>query len=82
MRFLNGDEQTALRNVQAYFTPDEAVELCSALSKLLANPEANNHEHVFSKDGSREISVSLITSAKLQDLSGYSAAEQKMFKER
>ena len=82
MRFLDGDKQTALRKVHAYFRQKEAAELCSALTKLLADPEANEHEHVFSKDGSREISVSLVTSTKLQDPSAYSAAEQKMFKER
>jgi hypothetical protein len=51
------------------------------LKKLLADPEANEHEHVFSKEGRREISVSVITSAKLRNLDRYSKAERAMFEE-
>ncbi len=82
MRILDGDKQIPLRNVQLYLTPREAEKFCQALKLLLVDPDANEHEHVFAEDASREISVSLLTPAKLRDLSGYSKAERKMFEER
>lgn len=81
MRFLNADEQTSIFNVQMYLTVDEADALHGALARLLRDPSAIEHEHVLAGDGLRELSVSLVTPEKLIDLSGYSKAEQAMFKE-
>lgn len=78
MRILDTDKQSSLRGVQLYFTPEEAAELKKKLERLLADPEANEHEHLLA-DG-REISFSLITPSKLSNLSRYSQAEQKMFR--
>jgi hypothetical protein len=82
MRLLDGEEQVPLWNVQLYLTPAEASELVAALNKLLADPEANEHEHVLSRESGREISVSLVTPTKLSDLSGYTPAERKMFEDK
>lgn len=75
-------EEVPLWNIQIYLTPAEARELVAGLNKLLVDPEANEHEHVLSTERGREISVSLTTSTKLKDLSGYISAERKMFDEK
>jgi hypothetical protein len=82
MRLLDGEKQVGLWNVQMYLTPAEARELVAGLSKLLMDPEANEHEHVLSTESGREISVSLITPTKLKDMSGYTSAERRMFEEK
>ncbi len=80
MRILDGESQVPLHEVQLYLTPEEASEFRAKLEQLLKNPDANEHEHLIS-DG-REVSFSIITPAKLKNLSRYSSAEQKMFKAR
>jgi len=80
MRILNGDKQTALYKAQLYFTFEEALKFVHALQELLRDPEANEHEHVISSDG-RDVSISIATPRKLQDLNSYSPAEQRMFQE-
>lgn len=82
MRLLDGERQVPLWNVQLYLTPAEAKELTAALNKLLVDPEANEHEHVLSRESGREVSVSLVTPRKLKDLSGYTPAEREMFGEK
>ena len=82
MRLLDGEKQVPLWNVQLYLTPAEASELVAALNKLLVDPEAKEHEHVLSRESGREISVSLVTLTKLNDLSGYTPPERKMFQEK
>lgn len=69
MRILDGDQQLPVWNVQLYLTPSEAHQIVAALTRLLTDPEENDHEHVASLDGLREISVSLVTPRKLEDLS-------------
>ena len=80
MHILDGEKQTPLNEVQFYLTPEEAIELREKLDTLLKDAEANEHEHIIS--GDREISFSLITPTKLKNLSGYSAAERKMFERK
>ena len=77
MYILDGDKQTPLHHVQFYLTPAEAIDLREKLASLLKDVETNEHEHIIS--GGREISFSLITPTKLENLSDYSAAERKMF---
>lgn len=81
MRILDGDNQTPLFQAQLYLTPDEARAFIHALNALLRDPDSNQHEHIFSGDGRRDISISLITPSKLNELHRYSAAEQAMFRE-
>ena len=82
MRLLDADQQLPLWNVQLYLTTSEAHQVVAALTRLLNDPEANDHEHVAALDGLREISVSLVTPRKLEDLSRYTEAERRMFEER
>lgn len=82
MRMLDADGDRSVYQLRLYLTPGEAAELRQALDELLVNPEANEHRHVFAEDSRREISFSLVTSTKLRDLSGYTAAEQRLFAER
>ena len=82
MRLLDGEKQVPLWSVQLYLTGSEAKELIVALTKLLVAPEANEHEHILSRESGREISLSIVTPSKLKNPSGYTAAEQKMFKEK
>ena len=82
MRLLDGDKQVPLHIVQLYLTLGEATKLRDALTNLLIDPEANAHEHISAEDGTRELSVSVVTEAKLKNVGRYSKAEQKMFTER
>ena len=77
MRILDTEKQARLYEVQLYLTPDEAADLRDKLDVLLRKPDANAHEHLIT-DGA-EMSFSLITPAKLKDMSGYTAAEHKLF---
>ena len=77
MRMLDAEKQTRLYDVQLYLTPEEARELRENLEKLLRNPDAKEHAHLISDGG--EMSFSLMTQAKLQDMSAYTAAERKLF---
>ena len=56
----------------------EAQELVRELNELLREPEANEHFHLFSKDGGGELSVSIVTQAKLTQ-GGYTAEEREAF---
>jgi hypothetical protein len=46
MRMLDTDGDRSVHQLQLYLTPREAQELRTALDRLLADPEANEHEHV------------------------------------
>jgi hypothetical protein len=81
MRILDTDNQGPVRRAQLYLSAREAGALRQALDRLLQDPEANAHEHVFAEDGSRELSVSIVTQAKLQDARRYTDAERRMFAE-
>jgi hypothetical protein len=67
MRILDAENQRSVHQLQLYLTPREAQELRTALDRLLVDPEANEHEHVFAEDTGRELSVSIITPAKLRE---------------
>jgi hypothetical protein len=82
VRMLDAEGDRSVYQLQLYLTPTEARELRSALDRLLVDPEQNEHEHVFAEDSGRELSLSLLTPAKLRDLSGYTAAEQRLLHER
>jgi len=82
MRLLDVENKSSLWNLQLYLTEKEAKELHSELEKLLKDPEANEHFHVFSEDSGREISCSIITPTKLSDISTYSKLEQEILKEK
>ena len=80
MRMLDSDREQRVRVLQLYMTAREAEELCKGLSKLLENPERNDHFHVFAKNMSSEISVSIVTKSKLNS-GGYTAIESRIFSE-
>jgi hypothetical protein len=68
-----------LLQLQLYLSRDEAIELREHLDSLRADPEANEHRHVFSRDGHSELSVSIVTPRKIQGL-GYTELETKVLK--
>jgi len=82
MRMLDADRKQSVRVLQLYLSPREAAELRNTLGKLLSEPEQNEHEHIFAEDMSREISFSILTPAKLRDLSGYTDLERKVLQAR
>jgi len=59
-----------------YLTQNEAEEFRNELNKLLKDPEANKHFHIYEDNMSREISCSIITEKKLKDLKGYNKLER------
>ena len=81
MRILDTDNQGPVRRIQLYLTPREAADLRDALDQLLDDPEATANERVLAEDGSRDISVSIVTASKLRALRRYSDAERRMFAE-
>jgi hypothetical protein len=81
MRILDTDNQGPVRRIQLYLTPREATDLRHALDTLLEDPEAIDHEHVPAEDASRDLSVSIVTAAKLRQPEHYTDAERRMFSE-
>ena len=82
MRMLDAENKKSIWNLQLYLTPGEAEKLSDQLSKLLKDPEANEHLHVLCENSGRELSCSLITKQKLSDLSGYTKEEQRILSEK
>lgn len=82
MRMIDVDKQSAVRGLQLYLTPEETVEFRKELDRLLANPEANEHSHISSEDRGRELSFSIITKKKLENIKGYAKLEQKILTEK
>ena len=78
MRMLDPNTGEPLGQLQLYLSTAEARKLVDELRKLLDDPEANEHFHVFSEDGADELSCSVVTEAKLS-ASGYTPEERRAF---
>ncbi|NIM51416.1 MAG: hypothetical protein GTO22_19565 [Gemmatimonadales bacterium] len=78
---LDSDRKAPVQALQLYLTQREAEELRDGLSVLLRDPEANKHIHVYDDHMSRELSCSVVTAAKLQDLSRYTKLERRILSE-
>jgi hypothetical protein len=81
MRMLDTDNQGPVRRVQLYLTPGEAAALRRALDRLLQDPEGSEYERVVAEDASRDLSLSIVTAAKLADVERYTDTERRMFSE-
>ena len=81
MRILDTDNQGPVRRIHIYLTPAEAEHLRQALDRLLRDPEASEAERVVADDGSRDLSVSIVTPGKLREVKRYTDAERRMFAE-
>ena len=81
MRMLDAEKEVSVRNLQLYLSPSEAQFFRKELDKLLADPEAIEHSHVFADDMSREISFSIFTPQKLKASPHYTKLERKIFDE-
>jgi|RhiMetdeSRZDD1v2_1073273.scaffolds.fasta_scaffold667578_3 hypothetical protein len=81
MRILDTDNQGPVRRIHVYLTPEEAEKLTRALTRLVRDPEASEAQRVVADDGSRDLSVSIVTPAKLHDVRRYTDAERRMFAE-
>ena len=82
MKMLDVEGKSSIWNLQLYLTVPEAEELQKELAKLLINPEANEHFHLFSEDSGRELSCSILTKMKMEGISSYSKLEQKILLEK
>jgi hypothetical protein len=82
MRMLDVENQQSVCNLYLYLSPKEAEEMRNQLSKLLTDPDANEHFHVFCENSDRELSCSIITDQKLNNLSGYTELERKILSEK
>ena len=81
MRMIDFDRKCSIKSIAMYLTPDEAKQLSNELDKLLKDPEANEHFHINDKGYSREVSCSIITEKKLQNLKNYNELEQQVLGE-
>lgn len=78
MRMISFDNNSSIKSISLYLTPDEASQLKEELENLLRDPEAHEHFHIYDlKDPNREISCSIITENKLRNLSSYNKLEQQ-----
>lgn len=77
MRILD-PENRDMPQVLIYLSALEARKMVDELSKLLDDPEAHEHFHLFSEDGGPELSCSIVTAAKLAG-SRYTAEERQAF---
>jgi hypothetical protein len=82
MRMLDVERESSILNLQLYLTVSEAKELQNELAKLLTDPEANEHFHIFSDDPGRGLSCSIVTKKKMERISSYSKLEQKVLLEK
>jgi hypothetical protein len=64
MWIVDPQRKKGIPEAQLYVTLAEARQLRDAMIKLIADPEANEHEHL-GEDG--EFSISIITNRKLSD---------------
>ena len=74
--------KAAVRLLQLYLAPKEALEFRNELDRLIANPEANEHSHIYSEDTSCELSFSILTENKLKNIKSYTKLEQKILTEK
>jgi hypothetical protein len=81
MRMIDFDRKCSVKTLAMYLRPSEAKQLRDELSKLLQDPEAKEHFHIFDNDMSREISCSIITEKKLKNLKRYNKLEQQILRE-
>ena len=82
MKMLDVENKSSIRNLQLYLTESEAKQLQAELSKLLSNPEANEHFHLMAEGSGREISCSIITPNKMSNISSYTKLEQQILTEK
>jgi len=78
MRMIDGEKKVSVNRLGLYLTVQEAEALKEELSKLLENPETNDHFHIYQEDNSREISCSIITDKKLRNIKNYNKLEQQI----
>ncbi len=81
MRIIDLDRKCQVKSLSIYLTPNEAEQFRDELDKLLKDPEADEHFHIHEDDISREISCSIITEKKLQNLNRYNKLEQAVLGE-
>ena len=82
MRMLDPQEKKSIRELQLYLSVREAKELVHELNGLLGDPESFDHSHVYSDDGSRQLSMSILTDLKLANSERYTPLERAVFDER
>lgn len=77
MRLLDVKEDNVVKLGQLYLTESEAHKLVKDLQSLLVEPEACKHHHLISDDGGSELSYSIVTQKKLNNVtdSKYSQRE-------
>lgn len=80
MRILDAQREHSVRELQLYLTEADALELVQALQWLLEKPEEYLHAHLAA-DRSRDVSLSILTDAKIHDIDRYSPAERDVILE-
>ncbi len=80
MRMIDMDSKKRVNILQLYLSPQEAMEFRRELDRLLTDPEANEHSHI-NFGGKSEISFSILTKRKLENIKSYSKIEQRLLSE-
>ena len=82
MKMINDDTHDSLKRVSLFLTPKEAKQMRDELNRLLENPEAKEHFHLYSEGHMREISCSIITESKLKEIKMYNKYERQVLQEK
>ena len=82
MKMVDFEKQCSVKRLGLYLTAAEAKDFHRELGRLLKDPEAVEHFHVYDKDKSREISCSIITKNKLKNIHEYTRLEQLALQEK
>lgn len=82
MKMIDMGSEKAVKLLQLYLTPKEALDFRKELGRLITNPEANEHSHIYSEDMFCELSFSILTETKLKNIKSYTKIEQKILTER
>ena len=80
MKMLDPNKNEIIKTIHLYLSEPDAIELVEALNRLLDDPEANNHFHLYSEDLKTELSCSIVTDQKLIK-NKYTELERKILTE-
>ena len=76
MRIIDLNKKCSINAMSVYLTRNEAEQFRDELNRLLKNPEADEHFHIYEDNMFREISCSIITEKKLRNIKRYNKLER------
>jgi hypothetical protein len=75
MRLLDQRSEKSLQSVTVYLTKDEAEELRDSVIGLLNEPPFHAHNHIYSKDYKKELTICIYNE---DDLAGFDERSKRL----